>query len=368
MKCWKCGQEIVSGSSVCVYCGASQTRPAPVTEAGKAMRALCDRYGAITVLSNGAYLVSGLGDLMDDSKKLRNQLKMAMDAGAGRLYLEQLNTGAPDAAFDRRVKQLLTEDAGLSDKAAGAIIGYFDEMIGWRQAARAQAQPETEQKVSGVGEADRTGSYTRPQPEADRTGSYTRPQPEVDRTGRYTRPQPEVDRTGRYTTTREETDRNAQGKTPQPAQGTSKIGRWWNNHYLYEKVLIIYFVAAAVLAAAGVNREHDPENYLDYALDVFPIIPFILSFKVTKEDIRRIGSHGGVLTLIVFLLILAIFILDLSEKISLVKTLPVTSGITDAYLWQRHLLIGDLLALGTLILLFIQLFRHRNQEAKLKKK
>ena len=134
MKCWKCGEENVLGSNTCVFCGASQKdRSTAVTEVGKAMRMLYDQYGAQTTLTNSAYLVNGLGDLTQDSKKLRNQMKMALDAGLGRLYLEQIPSGAPDGSFDARVKRLLTEDAGLNEKAAAEISGYFDEMIGWRQ-------------------------------------------------------------------------------------------------------------------------------------------------------------------------------------------------------------------------------------------
>ena len=141
MKCWKCGQEITDGSGTCVYCGASQTRPQPVTEAGRALRVLYDRYGAQEVLGNSAYIVNGLGDLAEDSKKLRSQIRMGLDAGLGRVYLEQLQVGTPDSAFDRRVKVLLTDEAGLNDKTAGEIAGYFDEMIGWKT-VQSDTKPE----------------------------------------------------------------------------------------------------------------------------------------------------------------------------------------------------------------------------------
>lgn len=152
MNCWKCGQTLAAGSSICPYCDADQNRPAPTSEAGKALRTLYDRYGAKSVLDNGAYLSSGLGDLVGDSQKLRNQLKMAMDSGVGRLYLEQLETGAPDADFDARVKTILTEEAALSDRAAEELAGYFDEMIGWRSAKTATPptpKPAPEDKTPG---------------------------------------------------------------------------------------------------------------------------------------------------------------------------------------------------------------------------
>ena len=132
MRCWKCGKENNEGSSSCFYCSSSLLRPEPVTEAGRAMRALYDHYGPEEVLSNSAYLVNGIGDLLEDSKKLKNQLKMAADAGIFRLYKEQLEIGYPDPGFDKRVRLLMTEDAGLSEKVAAELAGYFDEMIGWR--------------------------------------------------------------------------------------------------------------------------------------------------------------------------------------------------------------------------------------------
>ena len=90
MYCWKCGQELTDGASACVYCNADQNRPEPASEAGRAMRQLYDRYGRDAVLTNNLMLVNGLGDLVENSQKLRNQMKMALDAGVGRLYLDQL--------------------------------------------------------------------------------------------------------------------------------------------------------------------------------------------------------------------------------------------------------------------------------------
>ena len=139
MKCWKCSSELAKGVATCVYCGTDQRRKPVSSEIGRAMRMLYDRYGAQAVLANSAYLINGLSDLTEDSKKLRNRLKMAMDAGLGRLYQDQLQAGDPDSAFDEQVRRLLTEDAGLSDKVAAEISGYFDEMIGWRQMSRSKS-------------------------------------------------------------------------------------------------------------------------------------------------------------------------------------------------------------------------------------
>lgn len=132
MKCWKCGQEIAGGAGSCPYCGAEQARSAPASEVGRALRALYDRYGCQTLLRQNEILVRGLGDLVQDSKKIRNQLRLALESGMGRLYLEQLKlAGRPDDAFYQRVRLRLTGDAGLAGQPAAQLMGWFDEMIGW---------------------------------------------------------------------------------------------------------------------------------------------------------------------------------------------------------------------------------------------
>ena len=55
-----------------------------------------------------------------------------MEAGPGILYREQITLCAPDIAFYANAKRLLTVKAGRNKAAAVEIIGYFDEMIGWR--------------------------------------------------------------------------------------------------------------------------------------------------------------------------------------------------------------------------------------------
>ena len=159
MKCWRCGADGDESVVKCPSCGADLMRKEPTSEIGKAMRMLYDRYGAEKILTNSAYLVNGLGDLTEDSKKVRNQMKMAMDAGMGRAYLEQIALGAPDASFDARVRMLLTDEAGLSDKTSAELAGYFNEMIGWKgvpsgQTAKAQETNRKPEKDFGL-EIDR---------------------------------------------------------------------------------------------------------------------------------------------------------------------------------------------------------------------
>ena len=86
MKCWKCGNEIETNADVCVYCGVSQSRPAPKTAAGGAMRTLYDRYGAKAVLGNGTYLAGGLGDL----RRLAEQNGVEMQIESAPVFRLQL--------------------------------------------------------------------------------------------------------------------------------------------------------------------------------------------------------------------------------------------------------------------------------------
>ena len=146
MYCWKCGQVIAEGTSICHVCGADQKRTEPVSEVGTAMRKLYDQIGRDEALKNSLTLCSGLHDLMkdpqEDTQTLCCQIKLAMKKNLAGTYLSQLNgVGRPDPDFDRRVQTLLTEGAGLSEKIAKDLAGYFDEMIGWRKAPEPEPQP-----------------------------------------------------------------------------------------------------------------------------------------------------------------------------------------------------------------------------------
>ena len=133
MKCWKCGQENVSGAMQCVHCNADMRRTEPKSVEGKALRRLYDHYGAEALLTNSALMVNALGDLMQDSNKIRNQLKMALAAGIGRAYLLQIQSvGNSDSDFENRMLEMMTEDAGLSEAVSKKIMSAFDEMIGWK--------------------------------------------------------------------------------------------------------------------------------------------------------------------------------------------------------------------------------------------
>ena len=141
MKCWKCGQENVPGAMQCVHCNADMRRTEPKSVEGIALRRLYDHYGAEALLTNSALMVNALGDLMQDSNKIRNQLKMALAAGIGRAYLLQIQSvGNSDSDFENRMLEMMTEDAGLSEAVSKKIMSAFDEMIGWKGFGEAYAE------------------------------------------------------------------------------------------------------------------------------------------------------------------------------------------------------------------------------------
>lgn len=134
MKCWRCGQQLTDDTIKCSACGASQERTVPQTDIGRMLRKLYDARGAQEVLSSSELIVHALGGLTEDMKKARNLFHMALDAGVGRLYLEQLRTAKYfDWSFGTRVSQFLNKDVGLNDMATMQLIIWFNEMIGWKE-------------------------------------------------------------------------------------------------------------------------------------------------------------------------------------------------------------------------------------------
>ena len=112
------------------------------------MRMIYDRFGGDSVFSKKSMISVALGDLLEDPRKLRGQAEMALSSGVGYVYLDQIRSvGRPDAAFRSRAERVLVDEAGLSDKVAAELMGYFDEMIGW--AAAAQSRFVTESAVRG---------------------------------------------------------------------------------------------------------------------------------------------------------------------------------------------------------------------------
>lgn len=69
----------------------------------------------------------------EGARKVKGFFRMAMDAGVGSLYLEQLRTAKTyDGAFVNKVYQHLS-DAGMNDQSAYTVIACFNEMIVWKE-------------------------------------------------------------------------------------------------------------------------------------------------------------------------------------------------------------------------------------------
>lgn len=131
MKCWRCGQILADGTDRCGACGAKQERTVPTTDVGQELRKLYDSLGAKEVFSSSDSVISVLDQFGEGAKKIKGFFRMAMDAGVGSLYLEQLRTAKSyDGAFVNKVYQYLS-DAGMNDQAAYTVIVCFNEMIGW---------------------------------------------------------------------------------------------------------------------------------------------------------------------------------------------------------------------------------------------
>jgi len=132
MRCWKCGQENVSDTIECVHCNVNLRRSEPKSDEGVALRQLYDHYGAEALLTDSSLMISALGDLLSDNIRFRNQLKIILEEGIGRAYISQIQSiGKPDFDFEKRIMIMMTEEAGLSEKASRKIMTTFDEMIGW---------------------------------------------------------------------------------------------------------------------------------------------------------------------------------------------------------------------------------------------
>ena len=133
MKCWRCGQPLADGTDRCGACGAKQERTVPTTDVGQELRKLYDSLGAKEVFSSSDPVASVLDRFGEGARKVKGFFRMAMDAGVGSLYLEQLRTAKTyDGAFVNKVYQHLSE-AGMNDQAAYTVIVCFNEMIGWKE-------------------------------------------------------------------------------------------------------------------------------------------------------------------------------------------------------------------------------------------
>ena len=333
MKCWKCGNECNELTVTCPHCGIALSRKIPKTEIGKAMRMLYDRYGAEKILTNSAYLVNGLGDLTEESKKVRNQMKMAMDAGVGKAYLEQIALGKPDAAFDERILALLSDEAGLNDKTSKELIGYFDEMIGWRVAANAQTSGQT-MKTSEK------------EPEIDRKKTQNDFGPEIDRKSKKEDFGPEIER-----------------KNPVEKKEHMTKTSDWKTLYFYEKAAYI-LLPLSMIALLVLSDKYDvltlnEGGTLTAIYNCFRFIPlllFIFSLLV-KKSARREEANKLAGLLLIFLVIGIVFpVLDVFSRKAMLEKL---NYFTEEYRIQKILYEEDIVDAIVRVPLVLSMMSHQ---------
>lgn len=132
MRCWQCGKDIEQSANYCPSCGAYVKRTEPISERGKALRLLYDQYGAKELLTNTIFLSNAYYESCPDDHHFIKQLDIAFEADIGNMYLEQIkNVGKPNSQFNRKIENILSEEAGFTKKVSHDIMVALDEMIGW---------------------------------------------------------------------------------------------------------------------------------------------------------------------------------------------------------------------------------------------
>ena len=133
------------------------------------MRTIYDHYGCRQVLGNATLLHNALGDFLGEyGRKLRNQVRIAMDSGLGKLYLSQLEH--PSEQFSAQAIDLLT-DAGLAEQTARQLKSLFDAMVGFPADAPARPVPPPqpmEPEISRSRSRNNASPAQPPLPEASR--------------------------------------------------------------------------------------------------------------------------------------------------------------------------------------------------------
>lgn len=166
MKCIECGRENLDDAKFCSYCACPLVKEPEITDTGSALRKIYNDFGYEKVLDDPRYITSALGDFVPDTEMISNSIEMAYRAGLGKVYEAQIRKGGkPNEAFYKRVKDLITEDAGLSEKRADKIIGYFDEMLGWKNQDVHESTPASESIVKSV-EPEKPAPVDAPKPES----------------------------------------------------------------------------------------------------------------------------------------------------------------------------------------------------------
>ena len=150
MKCWKCGSDNVD-TGTCLYCGASLDRTKPSSSVGKALRKIYNDFGYEKIFDDPNYITSAIGDLVSESDVVKHSIELVYTVGLGTTYKTQIrNSGEPDEAFYRRVRETIIDRTGFSEKKADQLIQYFDEMIGWDNSSKPDFAAEAEAKVKAA--------------------------------------------------------------------------------------------------------------------------------------------------------------------------------------------------------------------------
>ena len=149
-----------------------------------------------------------------------------------------------------------------------------------------------------------------------------------------------------------------------PSMDTREKFSWWKDLYLYEKAMILTALVSAVLMSV-INGDKNPEFVLDYVVNGLMYIPLILSFGVTKKKAAQSKPHGVLLTIIVLGLVITL-VMETMHTAELLEALRIQSSATahQMFLWQQHLALENLILLPALILLAVQMIRHRILEKK----
>ena len=137
----------------------------------------------------------------------------------------------------------------------------------------------------------------------------------------------------------------------------AKKENWWKRRYTYEKVLYVWLLLFSVITFF-LNKDHDPDFYLDYVVHLLLAVSFAMSFGIKKNKVN--APHGMGVTILIALFL----VFDTADIFSRLKYM---SG--SGYAWQQHLFIEDAIILLCGLPLLIQMIHHRKWErASWKKK
>lgn len=129
MQCWRCSGQVVNG--ICTLCGCREgDRKPAVTENGRMLRYVYDKFGARRTLTEDGLMVRCLADVLPDEIELRRALTAAFAAGAGQEFYAVLETNQPltEAIYQGLVRVL--EVAELAEDDARAVLVTLWDMAG----------------------------------------------------------------------------------------------------------------------------------------------------------------------------------------------------------------------------------------------